>query len=129
MHTLISPLAVPKTKTKNFILNLNIYRNTHYQTLNKVKINYKTVMKNQIMKLPIFTKLSIEYTLYPKTKRLTDLENVISIHQKFFQDALVEFGRIEDDTYLHIVESIQRFGEVDKHNPRVEIHLFQIKET
>ena len=48
---LISPLSVPQTKTKNFILNLNVYRNAHFHVLNKAKINYKAIMLEQIIKL------------------------------------------------------------------------------
>lgn len=120
---IISPLRILKTKDKYFILNLNNFRNTHYQTLNKAKINYKAVMYDQIIKLPCYERVTIDYKLYPKSKRRTDIGNVISIHQKFFEDALVELGRIEDDDYTHIISSTQSFGEVDKYNPRVEITI------
>ena len=48
MIIIVSPLSVPQTKTEHFILNMNVYRNTHYQTLNKVKINYKKAIQPQI---------------------------------------------------------------------------------
>lgn len=123
MHTLISPLRVPQTKSKHFILNLNNYRNTHYQTLNKVKINYKGLMAHQIQQLPEFNRIGLILTLYPASHRLTDVANVCSIHEKFFADALVELGKLPDDNYIYLPESGYRFGTVDKENPRVEITI------
>lgn len=125
-HTLISPLRIPQSKIKEFTLNLNIYRNAHYQTLNTVKINYKNYMKDQIIELPKFNKIKISYYLYPASCRRTDLGNVISIHKKFFEDALTEFNIISDDDYTVIVSNHEYFGEVDKQNPRVEIIIEEV---
>ena len=118
-----SPLKVPVSKNKSFILNLNNYRNAHYQTLNKAKINYKAHMWEQIDGLPVFEAVMITYRLYPGTRRRTDIGNVTSIHQKFFEDALVELGKIKDDDYFHILGSESEFVEIDKENPRVEIWI------
>lgn len=128
MELIIAPLRVPKTKTKDFIFNLNVYRNTHYQTLNKVKIEYKQALKQQLDALPNFKRVIVEYRLFPKSKRRTDIGNVTSIHQKFFEDALVECGKIVDDSYDHVVMSLQSFGKVDKDNPRVEIRIIEVPE-
>ena len=123
---LTSPLGIPQSKKKIFILNLNVYRNSHYRTLNTVKIRYKEHMREQIMALPEFiTPLTILFTLYPKSRRLTDVSNVCSIHDKFFCDALVECGKLPDDNYIHLPTVSYAFGEVDKLNPRVDIELFQ----
>ena len=122
-----SPLSVQTARQTEFILNINNYRNTHYHTLNKAKINYKAVMAEQILKLPKMEKVWLHYTLYPKTKRRTDISNVLSIHDKFFCDALVEFGIIPDDNYHYIDQVIYEFGSVDPENPRVEIELEVVK--
>lgn len=121
-----SPLSVPLSKNKKFIMNLNNYRNAHYQVLNNAKIAYKGAMADQIANMRRMVKVRVHYTLYPKTRRLTDIGNVVSIHKKFFEDALVEFGKLEDDNYKHITSSSESFGEVDKDNPRVEIEVFGI---
>lgn len=118
-----SPLSVPQSKTKKFHLNLNVYRNSHYLVLNTVKKNYKAIISDQIAYMQPLNKVYIKYTLYPKTKRLCDLSNIISIHKKFFEDALVELGKLPDDNYEHIIGSSEFFGCVDKDNPRVEIIL------
>lgn len=118
-----SPLFIPRPKAKNYILNLNVYRNTHYQTLNQMKVKYKQLVRSQIEQLPEFDKVRIAYRLYPATKRLCDIENITSVHAKFFCDALVELGKIPDDNYLHVVETRSLFGHVDKDNPRVTIYI------
>lgn len=92
-----------------------------------MKANYKAHMKDQIKSGPIYYKpVRILYTLFPKDRRLCDLDNVLAIHAKFFQDALVEFGAIPEDNYTVVVRSAQLFGAVDKHNPRVEIDVKEI---
>ena len=53
-----SPLRVPAGKN-DFILNLNNYRNEHYQTLNKAKIAYKQLIHNQVVKLPKMNKIIV----------------------------------------------------------------------
>ena len=128
MHTVISPLRVAKSKFKDWILNLNNYRNTHYQTLNKTKVNYKEAMDSQIKNLPKFSKIKLTYVLYPATKRLTDISNVCSIHDKYFCDALVEAGKLPDDDYTYVPSVTYTFGEIDKDNPRVEIKIEELHE-
>jgi len=127
IYIIDSPLSVVlprKTKKdKKFSLNLSIYRNTHHQILNQAKIAYKKVMTWQISKLPEFDRIRLKFILYPKTKRLTDIDNVCSIHAKFLLDSLVELGRIKDDNYLYVDEITFKFGAVDKENSRVEIEI------
>jgi len=110
---------------KKFYLNLNAYRNADYHTLNTAKKNYKAIMSEQILKLDKMDKIHISYILYPKTKRLVDIDNVVSVHKKFFQDALVELGIIPDDDYTHVIGSSESFSHVDKDNSRVMIGITQ----
>lgn len=126
---LIAPLRVPQTKTKLFTIGMNQYRNAHYQVLNKVKIEYKNIMKEQILKLPEFSKVSIDYTLYPRTKHLCDISNILSIHDKFFCDALVELGKLPEDNYLFVPRVVFNIGHIDSNNSRVEIKLIDYEET
>lgn len=129
MKKIISPLKVVQSKKKMFILNLNNYRNAHYMTLNTVKRNYKEAVREQVEQLPEFKKVIIHYELYPKTRRRTDIGNVTAIHKKFFEDALVELGRIPDDSFDHVIGSTESFGCVDSTNPRVEILITEITDA
>ncbi len=131
MIVIHSPLKVilprKRVKDKSFILNLNVYANTNYMILNEAKKKYKEVMKSKILALPFFETVEAVFVLYPKTKHLCDLSNVCSIQEKFFADALVELGRLEEDNYLFWKSSRYLFGSIDKNNPRVAIALREAK--
>jgi Holliday junction resolvase RusA-like endonuclease len=123
---IVAPLSVQQSKKKRFSLNLNVYRNSHFFTLNKAKKDYKAEIQSQFAGIPVMQRVELTFTLYPKTKRLCDISNVLSIHDKFFCDALVEAGKIPDDNYLHLKKVTYMMGEVDKDNPRVEIFIEEI---
>ena len=125
-YTILSPLRVRVSKNKEFSLNLNIYRNAAYYLLNISKIVYKEQLTDQVSRLPTFTQIQLTYTLYPPTNRKMDISNILSIHDKYFSDVLVELGKIRDDDYKYIPSVIYKFGEVDKSNPRVEIEIEEI---
>ena len=72
-------------KVKNIPLNMNWYRNAHYQTLNKVKKNFEPI-SGECFKAE---KISISYTLYLSNRRRTDVSNWVAIVDKFFLDFLV----------------------------------------
>lgn len=117
------PLSIQVTKKKKFYINLNQYRNTHFHTLNKAKVDFKELIAEQLKKLPILERVKLTYTLYPATIREVDVPNVCSIADKFFSDALVEHGKLTDDNYKFLPEVTYRYGGVDKHKPRVEVHI------
>lgn len=125
----MSPLKILCSKVKSWILNLNSYRNTHYRVLNTCKINYKKYMEKQIKKLPndLDTIMCI-YTAYNGSNRSFDLGNVCSVHEKFFEDAMVELGKLPDDNVKHIPLVIYMYGGLDKENPRVEISVQKLNQ-
>ena len=120
MLKVMAPLRVQVGK-KWFVLNLNQYRNTHFHVLNKAKILYKEAIQSQVDALSNVDKVIIHYMLFPKDKRLCDLDNVLAIHAKFFQDALTESGKIKDDNYMYVIGSTFELGKIDKLNPHVQI--------
>lgn len=125
-YHIAAPISVTLDSGKSWQLNLNVYRNAHYFTLNDAKVAFSNVMKESISELPQMEKIEITYTLFPKTKHLYDISNVLSIVDKFFCDALVENRIIEDDNYT-IVRKVQfEFGEVDKLNPRAEVEIREV---
>lgn len=115
------PLKVQISKKGYFALNLNVYRNAHYMTLNKAKVVFKELITPFLVQIPKLKHCSLEYVLYPKTNRLCDVSNVCSIVDKFFSDAFVESGHLEDDNYTFIKDIKYRFGAVDPENPRVDV--------
>ncbi|RLB78964.1 MAG: hypothetical protein DRH06_00300 [Deltaproteobacteria bacterium] len=123
-----APLAVflpRKTmEDRKWILNLNIYRNTHRFTLNQVKIIYSDIMRPLIESIPPQDRVLCRYVLYPATRRVVDTANVCCIHDKFFMDLFVKEGKLVDDNHKYYLESSYTYGQVDKHNPRVEIKIY-----
>lgn len=126
MHKLVAPLRVPQSKTKDFLLNLNAYRNAHHMVLNKTKVEFKDVMREQIEKLPVMNKVRLTYVLFVGSNRRCDLTNMISVIDKYFEDALVELGKLPDDNFNYVPELVFRFGNVDPSNPRVEIYIEEL---
>jgi len=128
-YTVLSPLRVRVSKNKYFSLNLNIYRNSVYYLLNTSKIRYKEEVIDQVNNLPKLKRIQLTYTLYPASKRMQDISNILSIHDKYFSDVLVSTGKLVDDNYTHIPIVTYRFGEVDNTNPRVEILIEELNEN
>jgi hypothetical protein len=125
MWTISLPLRIRVTKKKEryFQLNLNQYRNTNPFTLDKAKKQFDELVQPLIraQKIPSLLRCALEYTLYPGTRQLCDVNNVCSIVDKFFSDSLVAASVIPDDNYNFIADSRFKFGHVDKENPRVEV--------
>lgn len=127
MYRLSSPLSITVSRRK-FYLNLNTYQRSHYITLNRAKMLYKEHMKKQVEKLPqLQPPIQITYRVYKGDNRRCDTGNICSIHQKFFEDTLVELGKLPDDNHNIIVRSVFEWGGVDKLNPGVEIMIEEAK--
>lgn len=122
------PLKIPVSLNSTFTLNLNVYRNAHYHTLNKAKVNFKYQIEKELLKLREYNQIKLTYVLYPQTNRKCDVSNICSIVDKFFSDALVEGGHIKDDNYTFIPEVVYKIGSVDPKNPRVEVYINELKE-
>lgn len=120
------PLAVPVTKGgRLFWVNLNQYRNSHYQTLNKAKAKFKDTIREQVLALPYLHKIAVTFTFHPGKGIIPDTNNVCSIADKFFLDSLVELSRLKDDSRKYVLGTRYLPGAQDRDNPRVEarIHL------
>ena len=65
----------------------------------------------------------ITYILFRGDKRRVDLTNICAVVDKFFSDALVELGCIEDDSVEYIVETINMFGGYVEGESYVEINV------
>lgn len=117
-----SPLSVNVGK-KKFMLNMNPYRNAHYQVLNKAKQEYKRVMKDEILSLPKMEKIVIDYEITFGDNRRRDGMNIASVTSKFFLDALVEYNVLKDDNYKNVLHEEWNPCGVEKDNGKVTIYL------
>jgi hypothetical protein len=126
MYVISVPISVPVSKKKRFYLNLNQYRNAHHFTLSKAKTNYHDIVEPLLKHLPIFDRVRLVYTLYTGTEQLCDTSNICSIVDKFFSDVLVACEKIVDDNRKIVISAEYRWGNVDKHNPRVEVTIVPV---
>lgn len=121
------PLNVSISKaSKRYPINLNGYRNWHYHISDAIKKEYKAIVKPQIEVLPVMGKVSITYNIYYSRRGRFDIMNISSISAKFFEDALVEFGKLPDDSYEYIPQVHTYFKGIDNANPRVEAVIEEI---
>lgn len=142
IYKIKSPLSVytsiAKTKKSKFTLNLNQYRNTHYQKLNKAKSAYHKEIWQQVKELPFFDKISLTFVVHMSHDNY-DTDNICSVHSKFFCDVLVngdltylrktkrgkvirrKFNKLEDDNKHYVIFSTNRPGSTNRDDPHVEI--------
>jgi len=123
---IIMPLYIEKKNGKKIHINLNNYRNWHYQTSNQIKKAYQEIAHRKIPKQK-HALISIRFTLYRGDNRRCDRSNILSIHEKFFCDALTKNGFIPDDCDKFIKSTSYHSGGVDKGNGRVEIDITVVK--
>lgn len=123
-----SPLAVKVNSKRQFILNLNNYRNAYFRTLNTAKIAYKKFMEEQILSeiYKPLDRIAIQYKVFKGDRRRFDIGNVTSIHQKFFEDAIVELGKLPDDRHENLPMTFDTFGGISTDRPRVEITIYDL---
>ena len=130
MFKINSPLYVDlprvKTKDKRVYLNLNTYRNLHYQLNNQAKVIYLEKIREQVEGKVIQTPVEITYRVLKGSKRRLDKMNVVSVVSKYLLDALTELGCWEDDNDEFIKTEIILPTELDRVNPRVEIIITSI---
>ena len=92
--------------------------------------NAKKEMKNVIKKLNIpqlgYGPFRLVYTYYHGNKRVMDINNAVSIIDKFTCDAITELQLWPDDNYNHVVEVVAKWGGVDPGNGRCELEIFQL---
>jgi Holliday junction resolvase RusA-like endonuclease len=118
-----------KGKDKRISINLNTYRNLHFQINNQCKRLYKELMREQLEGLTIDTPVEVTYQVFKPTRRSLDKMNVVSIASKYFLDAVTEYGCWEDDNDENIKTEIILPTQIDRDNPRIEITIKSIKDV
>lgn len=113
-------------KDKRYYINLNTYRNLHYIINNQLKDLYKKQLYDQLKDIPKLNRIELTYKPYYGKAGRHDKSNVISVTQKYFLDALVEYWIIVDDTDEYVLNETMYPWEVDRVNPRVEIYIKEV---
>lgn len=104
-------------------MNLNKYRNAHFQQLNKAKQMFKEQVEPLLKDLPKFEKIRLRYTIYAGSLSDFDLNNVSSIVDKFFSDTLTECGIIDDDNKDIVLSVTTVFGGIIKGDPHAMVRI------
>lgn len=113
------------SKNKKVALNLNTYRNLHYQLNNKAKkMLLESLKRDQLIEglLPA-PPFEFIYKIYRRDKRRSDLMNIGSIVDKFVSDALVTLGYLTDDNTDIIKKVTVIDGGIDKLNPHARLEV------
>lgn len=119
------PTYINVSKNKKVSLNLNTYRNLHYQANNKAKHNLMAAIKlnglfNGQLQSPPY---EFVYTIYRKSKKRADIMNIGSVLDKYVSDALVTLGYIADDNTDIIKKVTIIDGGIDKNNPHARLEI------
>lgn len=121
-------LMVGVNKKRRYALNLNVYRNLHFQVNNNLKKMYKEMVKEQIWTFRTGLPVTVKMTYFNGTQRKSDLENNCIVHIKYLLDALVEEHRIRTDDYDTVKKIEFIYGWYEKDKWRVEIGISQVEE-
>lgn len=114
--------TIGKKKSKNIGLNLNWFRNAHFQVSNNIKKQmHEWILNNAQKSMKLSGFMEFEYTIYRKTKRRADLGNLGAVIDKFVSDGLVEAGIIEDDNTDYIKKIVYLDGGVLPDNPHCDL--------
>lgn len=124
--TIDLPTTIRVTEKKTLALNLNGYRNWHYQHQNLTKVLFEKLVKDKLKGIPKQDKVHLHYVLWGPTNQRRDLMNVIAVVDKYFSDALPKAGILEDDHAEIIVSTSAAFGGVDRKNPRVSVTIVPV---
>lgn len=108
--------------------NLNVYRNMHYQALNKQKKQWAVVIKNLVREQGIepMMRIHMRYEFWFKDRREHDPDNY-SCCAKFLQDGLVDAGILPRDNFDHIVSLTVCQGGISK-IPYINIYMIACPE-
>jgi len=112
---------------KKIKLNLNVYRNLHYQVNNKAKKIFKNNLISEYPELQTIRadRVIISYLVETFDNRKFDTMNIITVVDKYFLDTLTGSGVIPDDDYSHVeydkIFSVKKNGKGDK-----KIYIFCI---
>lgn len=129
VHNFTAPLYIILAKSKlgkKYHLNLNNYRNWRSAVSNNLKKKYKEIVSSQLIGKKLKHPVEIKFTYIKGQNRKVDRANVLSVHEKFFCDALVECGCLPDDNDLYIKKTTYVSKGVDPGNGRVEIEITEI---
>lgn len=120
-------LQLGKSKScKKYHINLNNYRNWKGVTSNNIKKKYKETIASQLKGIKFTKPIQLRFISIRPDRRKVDRANVLSVHEKFFCDALVELGCLPDDNDNFITRTIYESNGIEKDKGRVIIEITEL---
>ena len=105
---------------RKFSVNMNTFTGIKPFTYDSAKKAYRDYMEEQLTSVePANGTISITYDYYARMNNSPDMDNFVSAGMKFFQDAMVNHGFIEDDNVHFIPCYSARYMGIDRKNPRI----------
>ena len=116
------------TKNRKIFIGMNWYQRANKYEINKVKQEYHELIKLKLFgnKEKIKGSYQVKYKYFYKNSG-SDLRNVTSVIDKFFNDSLQELNIFLNDNVNYYKESVDIVGGMDKKKPRLEIELEELK--
>ena len=108
------PMRISTSSRKKTALNLNVYRNLHFRSLNSLKNKFHRLSEKLLKDIPPLGRIRLHYSIHPKSKRRLDIMNFGSVVDKFFSDCLTEYGIIKDDDFTQLDFASFGFGGLAK---------------
>ena len=104
----------PNTKINEVVrLSLNNYRNWAYISSNVYKQMYKAKLRPYLKDVKLEGKIKFVYEVIGNDNRPFDVQGVCAVVDKFFSDAVTEYGCWRDDDYKTLAEITYKFSHID----------------
>jgi hypothetical protein len=128
MYVIKLPISAEINYNKKpfYPLNLNIYRNTYFRTLNNAKVQFTAEIIPIIEDIPFMESFRLEYVLHRGSNRKVDTNNVLTVLDKFFCDCLVKAGTVPDDNCDILIETNFKIGETVKGDPHAVVTIIPL---
>lgn len=107
-------------KDKRFSVDINAIRGADRFSYNNAKKIYCELMREQLEGYEMITSpIKVHYQYYAARNNSPDLDNFVGGAKKFFQDAMVNHGLIQDDNVNFIPKNSEEYMGLDRANPRI----------
>lgn len=112
---------------KKDLVGMNKFRNYHFYKKNEIKKHYHKLIETALKDKNYIglEQYKVHYKLHYKTASC-DAMNIISMIDKFLNDALQEIKLISNDNVGYYKKGSWEVAGVDKLNPRIEIEIEEL---
>ena len=110
------------TKKKKKFIGMNWYQGADKHEINRVKKEYHKLIESKLTgnKEKIKGSYQVRYKYFYKNPK-SDLRNITSVIDKFFNDSLQGLRIVENDNINFLRKTVDEVGGMDKKNPRIEL--------